>query len=332
MNQSVSHLTPETANTWLNLALKNIQLEFPHFAWIVADSADDYALHRELHPTFFGSFDWHSCVEMYWVAARLMRLFPDLPAEVEARAVIEELLTAENIAKEADFCRKHPGFERPYGWGWLLKLQNELDIWPDDQAAGWRTRLLPLSQQLLDQFRAWLPKLSYPQRFGMHPNTAFALNLSLPATHRHDPAMFDLIAERANDWFGSDVEYPFAYEPSGADFLSGGLCEAVLMHWVMDDGAYPAWAERFLPATGADWLTPAVVSDESDGQLAHLHGLNLSRAWALGELAVMIPDRKDELMAMRESHIAASIDVVAGSHYMVEHWVVAYALLLFTEP
>lgn len=329
---NISTLTTDTANTWLELAIKNIQLEFPHFAWIVADSADDYAIHRDLHPTFFGSFDWHSCVEMYWVAVRLMRLFPNLPAEAEAREVIENLLTVENIAKETEFCQKHPGFERPYGWGWLLKLQNELDIWPDDHAAEWGTRLLPLTRQLMEQYRAWLPKLSYPQRFGMHPNTAFALNLSLPATHRHDSALFDLIASRANHWFGNDVDYPFAYEPNGADFLSGGLCEAVLMHWVIEDGAYPAWAERFLPEVGPDWLTPAEVSDESDGQIAHLHGLNLSRAWALGELAAMIPGRKDELMAMREKHIAASINVVAGSHYMVEHWVVAYALLLFTEP
>lgn len=326
-----SQLPFETANAWLELAISNIQLEFPHFAWIIADSPEDYALHRELHPTFFGSFDWHSCVEMYWVAARLMRIYPGLPAEENARAVIDELLTQENIAVETAFCQKHTGFERPYGWGWLLKLQNELERWEDDQAIIWRENLRPLATQLVSQFEAWLPKLTYPQRFGMHPNTAFALNLSLPYAHRRAPGLAELIATRARDWFKDDVAYPFAYEPNGADFLSGGLTEAVLMSHVMNLETFPLWIEGFLPVAGSNWLTPAIVSDPTDGQIAHLHGLNLSRAWALGELAAVLPDRREEMQAMRKMHVEASINSVAGSHYMVEHWVVAYALLM-TEP
>lgn len=322
-------LTPAIANSWLQLAVKNIELEFPHFAWIIADSPTDYALHRELHPTFFGSFDWHSCVEMYWVAARLMRLFPGLPEENHARAVIDSLLTPGNIARETAFCQKRQGFERPYGWGWLHKLQAELDIWDDESGRVWAEALRPLSTQLEQQYLEWLPKLTYPQRFGMHPNTAFALTLSLPYASGD---FRGLIATRARDWFKDDVAYPFAYEPSGADFLSGGLTEAVLMRHVMNEDTFPLWAEGFLPEAGRVWLTPAIISDPTDGQIAHLHGLNLSRAWALGELAAVLPDRRDELISMRTAHIEASIDSVSGSHYMVEHWVVAYALLLMTEP
>lgn len=328
MSPAHQSLSPETANTWLQLAIDNIQQEYPHFAWIVANSADDYALHRELHPTFFGSFDWHSCVEMYWVAVRLMRLFPGLPAENEARTVIGSLMTPENIAQETAFCQKHPGFERPYGWGWLHKLQHELDSWDDDLGRTWSATLSPLSQQLEQQYLEWLPKMTYPQRLGMHANTAFALTLSLPYAKGE---FRRLIATGARDWFKDDVAYPFAYEPSGADFLSGGLTEAVLMRHVMNSETFPLWIEGFLPH-GSTWLTPAIVSDESDGQIAHLHGLNLSRAWALGELAAVLPDRRDELLAMRQAHIEASIDSASGSHYMVEHWVVAYALLLSTEP
>lgn len=329
MPHTHTQFTPETANTWLELAIKNIQMEYPHYAWIVADSADDYAIHRDLHPTFFGSFDWHSCVEMYWVAARILRLHPGLPAEQAARHVIGELLTPENIAQELAFFEKRPSFERPYGWGWLLKLQAELDRLEDST---WAEALLPLSQKIASLFHAWLPKLTYAQRFGMHPNTAFALNLSLPYTHRHDDDLYVLMAKCARDWFKDDVAYPFAYEPNGADFLSGGLTEAVLMSHVMNEETYPLWVEGFLPTAGSTWLTPAIVSDPTDGQIAHLHGLNLSRAWALGELAVAFPDRKEELISMREAHLKASLDSVAGSHYMVEHWVVAYALLTFTEP
>ncbi len=325
-------LTPETAETWLQLAIGNIQREFPHFACFVADSNEDYALHRELHPTFFGSFDWHSCVEMYWVATRLMRLYPGLPSESEARGMIDSLLTAENIARETAFCQKRPGFERPYGWGWLLKLQVELDQQDDEQARRWASNLLSLSKQLASQLLEWLPKLTYPQRFGMHPNTAFAINLSLPYAQRHGDELCALIASRAADWFKDDVSYPFAYEPSGADFLSGGLTEAVLMSKVLNEKTFALWIERFLPTAGPAWLTPAAVSDESDGQIAHLHGLNLSRAWALGELADVLPGRREELLEMRAAHIAVSIDVVTGGHYMIEHWLVAYALLLATEP
>lgn len=326
------HLTAETANTWLELAITNIQMEYPHFAWIVADSADDYALHRELHPTFFGSFDWHSCVEMYWVTVRIMRLFPGLPAETEAKRVIGTLLTPEHIAQETNFCRQHPGFERPYGWGWLLKLRHELDVWDDTTAREWSTTLAPLAEQLTDHFGTWLPKLTYPQRIGMHANTAFALTLSLAYAQKNAPELQNLIADHARDWFKDDIAYPFTYEPSGADFLSAGLTEAVLMKYLMNPDTFPLWIDGFLPQSGVTWLTPAIVSDPTDGQIAHLHGLNLSRAWALGELAASLPDRRDELLAMREAHIAASIDSVSGSHYMVEHWVVAYALLLFTEP
>lgn len=325
-------LTPETANTWLELAISNIQLEFPHYAWIVANSADDYAMHKDLHPTFFGSFDWHSCVEMYWVAARLMRLYPGLPAEDEARAVIDSLLTADNIAVEAAFCQQHPGFERPYGWGWALKLQHELDIWNDDKGQTWSANLQPLTDVLVDHFLAWLPKLTYAQRMGMHANTAFGLTLALPYAQARNPELAELFMTRARDWFKDDVAYPFAYEPSGADFLSAGLTEAVLMRKLMNPETFPLWIEGFLPAAGSSWMTPAFISDPTDGQIAHLHGLNLSRAWALGELAAALPDRREELLAMRVAHMDASLDAVAGSHYMVEHWVVAYALLLFTEP
>lgn len=330
LNES-DRLTPELAHNWLELALKNIQQEYPFTGLLYAQGPDDLRPHRQDHPTFFGSLDWHSCVEMYWVAVRLMRMYPGLIGEAHAIAVIDELLTEENIAAELAFCQKRASFERPYGWGWLHKLQAELDLWDADHAKRWSEILSPLSDWFRERYAEWLPKLTYPQRIGMHTNTAFALWLSLPHITERDPHLQALVMERAAEWFGQDIAYPFAYEPSGADFLSAGLCEAVLMRWLFSPEAFQAWITGFLPQ-GGDWLTPATVSDMSDGQLAHLHGLNLSRAWALGELAAVLPERADELRSMREAHIAASIDAVSGTHYMVEHWLVAYALLLYTEP
>lgn len=329
---TISQLSPTTANDWLTLAIDNILMEYPHLEPVYAQSDDDYMPHRRQHPTFFGSLDWHSCVEMYWVAARIMRLMPGLPEEARAIEVIDTLLTPANIARETAFCAERTSFERPYGWGWTLKLQDELERGATDASARWAEALRPLSDQLAEQYRAWLPKLTYPQRIGMHANTAFALTLSWPQMTRSHPDLIPLVQHKARDWFQSDRDYPFAYEPSGADFLSAGLCEAVLMQRVLDADAFESWIERFLPESGVRWLEPAVVSDASDGQLAHLHGLNLSRAWALGELAGVLPDRRDALMHLRHAHIAASISEVSGSHYMVEHWLAAYALLLLTEP
>lgn len=325
-------LTPAIANAWLTQAVENIGQEYPHLPWIVADSAADYVLHRESHPTFFGSLDWHSCVEMYWVAARIMRLFPGLPVEDSAVAIIDELLTPEHIARESTFIAEHPGFERPYGWGWLLQLQHELGRGMSPEARRWSETLRPLSQQIVNNFAQWLPKLTYAQRIGMHTNTAFALTMSWPEVSSNHPELSALFSDRARFWFLDDVHYPFGYEPSGADFLSAGLCEAVLMQRVLAPEEFDTWIERFLPTPGSHWLVPAIVSDESDGQLAHLHGLNLSRSWALGELAAVVPTRREELLKIRAAHIDASIGVVTGSHYMVSHWVAAYALLLATEP
>lgn len=329
---TIAQLSPTTANEWLTLAIDNILMEYPHLEPVYAQSDADYTPHRRLHPSFFGSLDWHSCVEMYWVAARIMRLVPGLPGEARAVAVINELLTLENIARETAFCAERTSFERPYGWGWTHKLQDELERGASDTTARWADALRSLSDQFAGQYRAWLPKLTYPQRIGMHTNTAFALTLSWPEMQRSYPDLVGLVQTRAREWFQADKDYPFAYEPSGADFLSAGLCEAVLMQRVLDADAFTMWIERFLPEPGSDWLEPAVVSDASDGQLAHLHGLNLSRAWTLGELASVMPERDRELGQRREAHIAASINEVSGSHYMVEHWVVAYALLMATEP
>lgn len=336
---SRQRLLREHADAWVALSIENIHREYPHMAWLVAENASDYRLHRELHPAFFGSFDWHSCVEMYWAAARLMRLFPGLPHEAEARRTFEGLLTEANIAQETAFIRHpaHGGFERPYGWGWLLTLWHELGIWDDADAARWHETLAPLAEAIMARFAAWLPKLTYPQRIGMHTNTAFGMSLAWDAVAAHRPTLLDLFRERATGWFGQDTDYPARYEPSGADFLSAGLCEAELMSRVLPEGAFPAWLERFLPGIAASepasLFTPATVTDASDGQIAHLHGLNLSRAWAFVRLADDLPAGDARIPTLERAvnvHASASITQVTGSHYMVEHWLSVYAVLLLT--
>jgi hypothetical protein len=332
-------LLEANADDWLALAVENIVREYPHMPWIIASGPESYRLHRESHPTFFGSFDWHSCVEMYWIAIRIMRLFPGLKHEADARETIDALLTRENIEVETAFFRDpaHGSFERPYGWGWLLALWHELSLWTDADAGRWHAALDPLAETLMDRFADWLPKMTYPQRIGMHANTAFGLMLGWDAIAQERPELLGLLRERATTWFGEDEDYPASYEPSGADFLSAALSEAVLMSRVLEPEVFPDWLTTFLPgireASPAALFSPAIVTDASDGQIAHLHGLNLSRAWAFLWLAKQLPDADDRQGALQRAareHANASLGEVRGSHYMVEHWLAAYATLLLT--
>ncbi|HEV2065344.1 MAG TPA: DUF2891 domain-containing protein [Thermomicrobiales bacterium] len=335
-------LLREHATDYVDVAIRNIQREFPHMPYLVATAPGPYPGHRELHPAFFGSFDWHSCVEMYWVAIRLVRLFPDAVNDREARETISSLLTPEHIATEIAFFTNpnHGSIERPYGWGWLLTLMHELECWKgDSDAERWTVTLRPLADVLAGKFITWLPKLAYPQRTGMHANTAFGLLRSLDVAESKadmgDARLRDAIHEAARRFFEQDIDYPAHYEPSGADFLSAALAEAELMGRLMKRDAFATWLEGFLPGLGegrpASLFMPATVSDESDGQIAHLAGLNLSRGASFVAISESLPQddsRIPHLLDAAERHGAASLPSVSGSDYMVEHWLAAYATLL----
>jgi hypothetical protein len=332
-------LLGDLAGAYIETAITNAVQEYPHMAWIVATGPESYRTHRELHPAFYGSFDWHSCVEMHWTAVRLLRLFPGLEIEDYARQTLSALLTAEHIAQEADFIRNpgHRSFERPYGWGWLLMLWQELEIWDDPDGRFWATTIAPLAHLIMDRFEEWLPKMTYPQRIGMHANTAFGLSLAWSAVEAHRPELMDTFRSTAMEWFGGDVDYPAHYEPSGADFLSAALCEAELMSRVLPDEEFPGWLDAFLPglerSSPVQLFTPAIVTDATDGQIAHLHGLNLSRAWAFIRLAQALPEgdpRAEPLLAAAGRHADASLGQVVGGDYMTEHWLAAYATLLLS--
>jgi len=333
----------ERANEWIDLAVDNIEREYPYMPWMVVEGPGPLPSHRELHPTFFGSFDWHSCVEMYWVAVRLMRLVPGTAAEARARRAISNLLTDDHIGVENAFLTAPAtrNFERPYGWGWLLALQSELEGWDDGDGRRWATTLRPLATTISTSFVHWLPLLTYPQRIGMHANTAFALLRSLDfaesQAHSGDTSLREAIDEAANRFFREDVDYPARYEPSGADFLSAALTEADLMRYLLDGETFPSWLDSFLPDLAISephqLFMPAIVSDGSDGQIAHLAGLNLSRAASFLSIAGALPvddARRQVLEDAAHVHADAALASVSGSHYMLEHWLAAYATLLLT--
>ena len=269
---------------------------------------------------------------------------PAIVAETEARATLVGLLTDGNIRAEATFFTEpaHRSLERPYGWGWLLALHHELATWDDPDARRWAAAVAPLADLLAANLLSWLPRLTYPQRTGVHSNTAFALSRALDHAVRRaeggDGALPTGIQEAADRWFGQDVDYPAHYEPSGADFLSPALVEAELMSRLLAPAAFPDWLARFLPGLGED--RPAGlfrlvnVSGATDGQIGHLHGLNLSRAWAFVALAGRLPGddpRVSPLLAAAERHATAALPHAVGGDYPVEHWLAAYATLLLSE-
>ena len=336
-------LLEANAEAYARVAMTNIRREYPtHVAYYI-EGPGPLPPPRQLHPAFYGSFDWHSCVEMHWVLVRLLRSLPALAAAGEARAVLDGTLTRDALAVEAAFCADpaHRGFERPYGWGWALMLTDELTGWDDPDAARWRANIGPLADVLRSRFLEWLPTATYPLRMGLHGNSAFGLSLALPDARREASAGRGALARAIRDaalrWFADDRDYPARLEPSGSDFLSPALTEAELMRSLLDERAFVAWLDAFLPAlatgTPAALLEPAIVSDPSDGQGAHLHGLNLSRAYCMRRIAEGLPagdPRVGVLASSIAKHADASLPAVVGSHYMVEHWLAAYALLLLS--
>lgn len=332
------------AGEFAGIALANVVREYPHYEshWRIDDSP--VLPIRELHPCFYGSFDWHSCVEMLWVLAHLLRHYPALVPADEIRAVLNAHLTEPALAAEAACFapEQHRTAQRPYGWSILLALTRETATWDDPDAARWSAALQPLSRLFATRFLDWLPKVTYPIRYGLHENGAFGLSRALPyadyLASQGEPQLREVITETAWRWFGSDRDYPGAWEPSGADFLTPALAEAELMSRLMSAADFGAWLEDFLPGISdrnpAALFTPAVVTDASDGLIAHLHGLNLHRAWCWRRIAAALPDGDSRVAAVEAAsreHAEASLPQVTEGPYAVEHFLAYYALLLLSE-
>lgn len=327
-------LTETDATRLAQVALDNLTTEYPFNTAVLLASDADALPPRLLHPAFFGSYDWHSSVHMHWTLARCLRRFPTMAHADAVAAHFDQRLTTTAIIGELAFFRG-PGrasFERPYGWGWLLKLAAELHTLAraSDAAQKWRDALTPLADELTARLLDFLPRQTYPVRAGTHGNTAFALRLALDYAHAvQHRALVQAITRRAHDWFGRDARYPAHYEPSGDDFLSGGLTEATLMACLLDGCDFNDWWLQFRPRELAPWLQPVIVSDAADAKLVHLHGLNLSRAWCWRSLLHVLPDQDRTLAAQAiDAHVEASLLAASKGDYVGKHWLASFALLI----
>ncbi len=322
-------------------ALHSITREYPNAPGQVLNSPVDIQSPRSLHPAFYGCFDWHSAVHSHWLLARLLRLSPELEEGGAIRAALNTTLTAGNLLTEAAYFNQpnHAAFERMYGWAWVLKLDAELADWNDPDGLNWFQNLQPLTRTIITLLKQFLPKQTYPIRVGTHTNTAFSLTLDLDyARQRANRELEDLLVERSLYYFKEDKVYPAAWEPGSGDFLSPALAEADLMSRVLAPAEFSQWFDNFLPGIAQGepktLLTPVTVSDHSDPSLGHLNGLQLSRAWAMRQVAGVLPEHASAgsiLLAAAERHSQAGLSHVITTDYMGGHWLASFAVYLQTK-
>ena len=322
------------ASRFAATALGHVTREYPNHIMHVLTGPQDARTPRDMHPIFFGSFDRHSCVHGWWTLFTLYRLHPDMAEAAQIRALADDLFTADNAAGEAAYLARPEarGFERPYGWAWLLMLAAELERHETDEGRRWAGTLRPLALVFAERFKAFLPLADYPVRVGTHYNTAFALRLTLDYAEAHDADLAAACHDAALRWHAGDRDCQ-AWEPSQDEFLSPALMEAVLMRRVLPEPEFRVWFDAFLPRLSdgqpATLLAPARVSDRTDGKIAHLDGLNLSRGWCWREIIAALPaqdPRRAVGQQAAKTHLDAALPHVTGD-YMGEHWLASFALL-----
>jgi DUF2891 family protein len=339
------------AERFARLALACVHKEYPNKIAHSMNSDADVAPPRKLTPAFYGCYDWHSSVHGHWLLVRLARKFPDASFTPDALAALRASMTAENLRQEAAYLNGEgrASFERPYGLAWLLQLVAEVHEWEKQEKTPFAAELSPNLRPLEDAVKArlknWLPKLSYPVRIGEHNQTAFSLGLMIDyAREIGDREFLDVLLSRTKYFFLRDKNCPLAYEPSGEDFLSPCLAEADVMRRVLAPAEFAKWLSAFMPQIPLDgsvtWLKPEVSPDRSDPKLAHIDGLNLSRAWMLEGIAAGLPANDHRLAAIRATaatHTQSGLAAVTGEHYEGGHWLGSFAVYLvskrgITEP
>lgn len=336
LTEEVIVLNLDQANKLADLPLACLNTEYPNKLGQTIASEKDIQSPRELHPAFYGCFDWHSSVHAHWSLVRLLRKFPKLERAQEIKEKLEESLSKENIAKEMEYFQKehNADYERTYGWAWLLKLSQELKSWDTDMSSELAENLKPLTDLIVQRYIEFLPKLNYPIRSGEHTNTAFALSFAHDyAVATQNEEFRTLIEKRAQDFYLKDKTCPMAWEPSGFDFFSPCLEEIDVMRRVLPKAAFSLWMDNFMPQLKkSDFtLTAGEVSDRKDGKLVHLDGLNFSRARILYGLASQYPDEYSHLKSIANQHVSHSFPNLVGDSYEGGHWLGSFAIYTLEE-
>lgn len=328
-------LSVEEALRLSALPLKCMQQEFPNKLGQTLNNANDLGTPKELHPAFYGCFDWHSSVHGHWMLVRLLKTYPDLANSNEIKQKLLLNISEENIWQEVAYFNRtaEKSYERTYGWAWLLKLAEEIYTWEDTVSKELTRNLTPLTELIVNRYLDFLPRLNYPIRVGEHTNTAFGISFAWDyANTLGVDTLKTLIENRARSFYLNDFDCPLSWEPSGYDFLSPCLEEMDLMRRVLSEKEFSNWMNLFLPQLKNKRfdLAPAAVSDRTDGKLVHLDGLNFSRAWCLFGLSNQYPEYK-HLEAIASDHIQFSLASIVDGAYEGEHWLASFAVYALSE-
>lgn len=328
--------TVKEANNLVELPLNCINTEYPNKLGQTLENKEAIGEPSELHPAFYGCFDWHSSVHAHWSLVSLLKQFPDLKKAETIREKLKESLSAENIQGEIDYFKREQSdsFERTYGWAWLLKLAEEIETWNDPLAEELGQNLAPLTDLIVKKYIEFLPKLNYPIRVGEHANTAFGLSFAYDyAVAAEHTELKELISKRAKNFYLKDDDCPLTWEPSGFDFLSPCLEEVSIMSRVLPKNAFEMWLEDFLPQLKSKDFEMEVgeVSDRTDGKLVHLDGLNFSRAWVFYGLINKYPEKFSHLKELADRHVAYSFPNLVGDSYEGGHWLGTFAIYALQE-
>jgi len=333
--QTAPVLNKEVAEQLAMLPLHCIDQEFPNKTSHSADSATDARLlPSELHPAFYGCFDWHSSVHGHWMLIRLLKLFPDMKNREEIINKLAQSFLPEKMRAEAEYFSKYTvgnTFERTYGWAWLLKLDEELLTWDDEHGKKWHAAMQPLTDKVLGLWRGFLPKQTYPNRTGVHPNTAFGLVFALDwARAAADTSFERQIIEKALYFYKDNIATPAYLEPDGSDFFSPSLEVADLMRRVLPTTAFVKWFDKFYEERSIKRICEMpVVSDRSDYQIVHLDGLSFSRAWCMKGVAASLPKGhkyRRLLDSTAQKFLDATLPQVFGGNYGGAHWLASFAV------
>ncbi len=332
-------LTIDGASHLASLPLKCIEQEYPNkINHVAVSDSDEVITPHKMHPSFYGCFDWHSSVHGHWMLVKLLKEFPSLPDAKKIRDAISKNISKENILAEAKYfdAPLSKSFERTYGWAWILKLQQELDSWKDADAIKWRNALQPLTDTVINIWMRFLPKQTYPNRTGVHPNTAFGLVFALDYARSAANKKFEeAIIQSAKKIFLKDKNAPAVWEPDGTDFLSPSLEEADLMRRVLNKQEFIQWFNHYISLSSLQHLTILpIVSDRNDLSIVHLDGLCFSRSWCMKGIAFVLPntdERKKILLQSSIKHLNASLPNVASGSYGGEHWLASFAVYALTQ-
>jgi hypothetical protein len=333
-------LTEDIAYTLSELPLHCIANEFPNKTSHLSDSSvDARLLPHELHPVFYGCLDWHSSVHGHWMLVKLLKEFPNLKNKAEIIALLENSFQVEKMQMEAEYFGKYTSsqaFERTYGWAWLLKLDEELYTWNNPIGKKWHTALQPLTQKIVTLWKAYLPKQTYPNRTGVHPNTAFGLCFAFDwATTTKNQVFATQIKQKAIEFYSSNTKTPAYLEPDGTDFFSPSLQAADLMGRVLPEKEFKHWLKKYYTKEGLERICNLpTVSDRNDYQIVHLDGLSFSRAWNMKSIANRLPDNhplKDKFNNKADQFIAKALPTLFDSGYGGGHWLASFAIYALTQ-